>query len=89
MTFTWTAMIGLLFSYTPAQAAASSAAHGYPLKPIRFVVGPSPDLLARIVGQKLTGAGASRSSSMPAPVRPVRSRSTSLRKLRRTATRDS
>jgi tripartite-type tricarboxylate transporter receptor subunit TctC len=54
MTFTWTAMIGLLFSYTPAQAAASSAERGYPLKPIRFVIGPSPDLLARIVGQKLT-----------------------------------
>src|SRR3954469_22575859 len=31
----------------------SFAADSYPLKPIRFVIGPSPDLLARMVGQKL------------------------------------
>jgi tripartite-type tricarboxylate transporter receptor subunit TctC len=37
-----------------AQAASTDAGAGYPTRPIRFVIGPSPDLLARIVGQKLT-----------------------------------
>ena len=37
----------------PAHAATDSALN-YPTKPIRFVLGPSPDLLARIIGQKLT-----------------------------------
>lgn len=31
-------------------------AQNYPLKPVRFVVGPGPDALARTVGQKLTDA---------------------------------
>ncbi len=35
------------------QGASKDAAPNYPSKPIRFVIGPSPDLLARIVGQKL------------------------------------
>jgi tripartite-type tricarboxylate transporter receptor subunit TctC len=36
--------------------AGSLAAHAqdYPVKPIRFIVGPGPDVLARMVGQKLT-----------------------------------
>lgn len=29
-------------------------AQAYPTKPVRFIVGPGPDVLARIVGQKLT-----------------------------------
>lgn len=33
-----------------------AAAQDYPVKPIRFIVGPGPDVLARIVGQKLTDA---------------------------------
>jgi tripartite-type tricarboxylate transporter receptor subunit TctC len=39
---------------TCAHAATKETAQNYPTKPIRFVIGPSPDLLARIVGQKLT-----------------------------------
>jgi tripartite-type tricarboxylate transporter receptor subunit TctC len=31
-------------------------APGYPTRPIRFIVGPGPDVLARIVGHKLTDA---------------------------------
>src|SRR3954471_2277261 len=30
------------------------AAQTYPVKPIRFIVGPGPDVLARLIGQKLT-----------------------------------
>ena len=29
-------------------------AQNYPSKPIRFIVGPGPDVLARLIGQKLT-----------------------------------
>ena len=29
-------------------------AQDYPVKPIRFIVGPGPDVLARVIGQKLT-----------------------------------
>src|SRR5829696_750794 len=31
-----------------------AAAQTYPTKPIRFIVGPGPDVLARLIGQKLT-----------------------------------
>ena len=34
----------------------AAAAQEYPVKPIRIIVGPGPDVLARIVGQKLTDA---------------------------------
>jgi len=34
----------------------AAAAQDYPVKPIRIIVGPGPDVLARIVGQKLTDA---------------------------------
>ncbi len=37
-------------------AAGHSLAQNYPAKPIRFIVGPGPDALARVIGQKLTGA---------------------------------
>jgi tripartite-type tricarboxylate transporter receptor subunit TctC len=39
-----------------AVLAAAAAGQDYPAKPIRFIVGPGPDVLARIVGQKLTDA---------------------------------
>ncbi len=37
-----------------AQAASTGSGHPYPTKPIRFIVGPGPDVLARVIGQKLT-----------------------------------
>jgi tripartite-type tricarboxylate transporter receptor subunit TctC len=37
-------------------ASSNLIAQDYPVKPIRFVVGPGPDALARTVGQKLTDA---------------------------------
>jgi len=37
-------------------AAGGGLAQDYPTRPIRFVVGPGPDVLARLVGQKLTEA---------------------------------
>ena len=40
-----------------AAALCSRPAHArraYPARPIRFIVGPGPDVLARLVGQKLT-----------------------------------
>src|SRR5215212_3077496 len=33
-----------------------AAAQTYPTKPIRFIVGPGPDVLARVIGQRLTEA---------------------------------
>jgi len=39
-----------------ATLVGAAAAQDYPAKPIRFIVGPGPDVLARIVGQKLTEA---------------------------------
>lgn len=39
-----------------ALVSNTAVAQDYPLKPIRFVVGPGPDALARTVGQKLTDA---------------------------------
>ncbi len=33
---------------------ASAMAQDYPTKPLRFIVGPGPDVLARLLGQKLT-----------------------------------
>jgi tripartite-type tricarboxylate transporter receptor subunit TctC len=37
-------------------AVAPAAADDYPARPVRIVVGPGPDILARIVGEKLTSA---------------------------------
>ena len=34
--------------------SAVAFAQSYPVKPIRFIVGPGPDVLARLIGQKLT-----------------------------------
>jgi len=39
-----------------ATAAGDAFAQSYPTKPIRFIVGPGPDALARVIGQKLTDA---------------------------------
>ena len=33
---------------------AAALAQDYPAKPIRFIVGPGPDVLARLIGQRLT-----------------------------------
>ncbi len=35
-------------------AAGDTFAQGYPTKPIRFIVGPGPDALARVIGQQIT-----------------------------------
>src|SRR4051812_23242191 len=35
-------------------AAHTSGAQTYPTKPIRLIVGPGPDALGRVIGQKLT-----------------------------------
>ncbi|MGZ8203366.1 MAG: tripartite tricarboxylate transporter substrate binding protein [Burkholderiales bacterium] len=37
-----------------ACVSTAGIAQTYPTKPIRFIVGPGPDVLARLVGQKLT-----------------------------------
>jgi tripartite-type tricarboxylate transporter receptor subunit TctC len=37
-----------------ANASGARAQTAYPSKPIRFIVGPGPDVLARLVGQKVT-----------------------------------
>src|SRR5262249_35196816 len=36
--------------------AGNCLAQDYPTKPIRIIVGPGPDALARVIGQKLTEA---------------------------------
>ena len=38
--------------------AGNAVAQTYPAKPIRFIVGPGPDALARVIGQQLTQAWA-------------------------------
>ena len=45
--------LGLLWSVS---ATAQAPAGAYPAKPIRLIVGPGPDSLARLFGQKLTEA---------------------------------
>ena len=46
----------VLLGLSVSGAVSSGAAYGqaYPVKPIRFIVGPGPDVLARMIGQKLT-----------------------------------
>jgi tripartite-type tricarboxylate transporter receptor subunit TctC len=56
-----TGILALLFLWAAsgvasAQDAATSSGQGFPAKPVRFVIGPAPDVLARMVGQKLTEA---------------------------------
>lgn len=52
-------MIGMLRSTVAVlllTACASTHAQDFPAKPIRVIVGPGPDLVARIIGQKFTEA---------------------------------
>jgi tripartite-type tricarboxylate transporter receptor subunit TctC len=44
-------LLGIAMSSALSPQAA--AAQNFPVKPIRFVIGPAPDLLPRLVGQKL------------------------------------
>src|SRR5258706_3416487 len=37
-----------------AIAAGNASAQNYPAKPIRFIVGPGPDALARVIGKQIT-----------------------------------
>ncbi len=49
--------VGILaLAFLWAASSGIAAAQEYPAKPIRFVIGPAPDVLARLVGQKLTEA---------------------------------
>jgi tripartite-type tricarboxylate transporter receptor subunit TctC len=53
------ALAALLISYMFGSgmfAAGAACAQDYPSKPIFFIVGPGPDALARLFGQKLTAA---------------------------------
>lgn len=47
-------LLSRLVLLSTAFASALAAAQDYPAKPIRFIVGAAPDVLARLVGQKLT-----------------------------------
>lgn len=49
-------VLTLLFAGAVLLPGAGAAAETYPARPIRFIVGPGPDVLARVVGQKLTDA---------------------------------
>jgi len=46
------AVLALIASVSVSTGAA--LAQNYPSKPIRFIVGPGPDVLARMIGQRLT-----------------------------------
>lgn len=46
------AVLTLIVSVSVSSGAAF--AQNYPTKPIRFIVGPGPDVLARMIGQRLT-----------------------------------
>ena len=47
-------MLRLLAALACAACAQLTLAQAYPVRPIRFVIGPAPDLLPRLVGQRLT-----------------------------------
>jgi tripartite-type tricarboxylate transporter receptor subunit TctC len=47
--------VRLVFCLMSAAIASGNAfAQSYPAKPIRFIVGPGPDALARVIGQQIT-----------------------------------
>jgi len=49
--------VKLVFWLMSAAIASGNAfAQSYPAKPIRFIVGPGPDALARVIGQQITQA---------------------------------
>ncbi len=50
------ALAALLVACIGMLGAGAARAQDYPSKPIFFVVGPGPDALARLIGQKLTAA---------------------------------
>jgi tripartite-type tricarboxylate transporter receptor subunit TctC len=41
-------------AFVAGLVCCEACAQTYPIKPIRFIVGPGPDVLARLIGQKLT-----------------------------------
>src|SRR5688572_29902808 len=47
---------GLALALAGLVSPAPATAQQFPTKPIRFIIGPAPDVLARLVGQKLTDA---------------------------------
>ncbi len=49
-------MLAALAWALPALAQAADAAREFPAKPLRIIVGPGPDIVGRLVGQKLTEA---------------------------------
>ncbi|HEY6863693.1 MAG TPA: tripartite tricarboxylate transporter substrate binding protein [Burkholderiales bacterium] len=49
-------ILASVLALAAALLAADAAAQAYPEKPIRFIVGPGPDSLARVFGQKMTEA---------------------------------
>jgi tripartite-type tricarboxylate transporter receptor subunit TctC len=56
MTVSGSGIIRLALICLLCQFSAASWAQNYPAKPIRIVVGPGPDIIARIFGQKFTEA---------------------------------
>ena len=47
--------LAVLMLFVPWPVLTGTAlAQDYPSKPVRFVIGPAPDVLARLIGQKLT-----------------------------------
>ncbi|HET7595601.1 MAG TPA: tripartite tricarboxylate transporter substrate binding protein [Burkholderiales bacterium] len=50
------ALVAFALACACALQAGNTAAQPFPSKPIRFVIGPAPDVLARLVGQKLSEA---------------------------------
>ncbi len=45
---------GRLLLFAAGMVPCAALAQAYPTKPIRFIVGPGPDVLARVIGQKIT-----------------------------------
>src|SRR5215212_170049 len=43
-------------AFVAGLVCCEACAQTYPVKPIRFIVGPGPDVLARLIGQRLTEA---------------------------------
>ena len=47
-------IVGAFVSTAFSQSRSTDSGQAYPTKPIRFIVGPGPDVLARMIGQHLT-----------------------------------
>ena len=54
MKFVLGVLSAALCSAAAANAAAADEAQAFPNKPLRIIVGPGPDIVGRLVGQKLT-----------------------------------